>query len=97
MRHKEIAKELKIGENQAANFVAKSSFRSQIWKLPEERFKNIQRANHRKYKVIDHILYSWYKKCQASDNYVNGPILKENAMKIKSSLDQPGLEGFKAS
>ena len=46
MRHKEIAKELKIGENQAANFVAKNSFKSQIWKLPEERFKNIQRANH---------------------------------------------------
>ena len=60
-------------------------------------FKNTQRANHQKYKVIKDILYSWYKKCQVSDNYVNGPILKEEAMKMKSSLDQPGLEGFKAS
>ena len=42
-------------------------------------------------------LYSWFQKCEASDIYLNEPLLKEEAMNIKQSLNRPELDGFKAS
>lgn len=60
-------------------------------------FKHLQRENHRKYKAINEILYACYEKCEASGIYVIGSLLKEEAMHIKSSLDQLGLADFKAS
>ena len=39
-------------------------------------FKHIKIENHQKSKPINHILYSWFKKCEASGIYVNGPLLK---------------------
>ena len=60
-------------------------------------FKHIKRENHQKFKPINGILYSWFKKCESSGIYVNGPLLKEEAMRIKQSLNLPELDGFKAS
>ena len=37
------------------------------------------------------------KKCEASGICVNAPLLKEEAMNIKSSLSLPELYGFKVS
>ena len=42
-------------------------------------------------------LYSWFQKCEASDIYLNEPLLKEEAMNIKQSLNRPELDGFKVS
>ena len=53
--------------------------------------------SHEKFKAINDILYSWFKKCDASGFYLNGPPLKEEAMDIKQSLNRPGLDCFKAS
>ena len=58
---------------------------------------NINRDSHQKFKVINKILYSWFKKCKAFGIYVNGSLLKEEAMNIKESLNRPELDGFKAS
>ena len=60
-------------------------------------FKHIKSENHQKFKPINDILYSWFKKCESSGIYVNGPLLKEEAMRIKQSLNLPELDGFKAS
>ena len=60
-------------------------------------FKHIKRENHQKSKPINDILYSWFKKCESSGIYVNGPLLKEESMSIKQSLNLPELDGFKAS
>ena len=50
-------------------------------------FKHIKRENHQKFKPINDILYSWFKKCESSGIFVNGPLLKEEAMSIKQSLN----------
>ena len=57
---------------------------------------NIKSETHQKFKPINDILYSWFKKCEASDIYVNGPLLKKKTMNIKQSLNLPELDGFKA-
>ena len=37
------------------------------------------------------------EKCESSGIYVSGPLLKEQAMSIKQSLNLPELDGFKVS
>ena len=41
-----------------------------------KRFKHLKRENHQKFKMINEILYTWYKKYEASGIYVNGLCLK---------------------
>ena len=60
-------------------------------------FKHINRTSHQKYKPINEILYTWYKKCESSGIYVNGPLLVEEAMNIKESPNRPELASFTAS
>ena len=48
-------------------------------------FKYIKRENRKKLKPINVNHYFWFKKCEASGIYVNGPLLKKE------------LDGFKAS
>ena len=57
----------------------------------------MKRENHQRYKAINEIIYSWYKKCEASGIYVTGPMLKEEAMNIKATLGKPELDDFRAS
>ena len=45
-------------------------------------FKHIKRQNHQKFKTINNVLYSWFKKCEASGICVNGPLLEEEAINI---------------
>ena len=68
-------------------------------KLREE-FENFQgqdkRENHQKFKPINDILYSWFKKFEVSGIYVNRSLLKEEATGMKRGLlSLPELDGFK--
>ena len=60
-------------------------------------FKHIKRRDHQKFKHINDILYSWFKKCEASGISEKGALIKEEAMNIRQSLSLPELDGFKAS
>ena len=42
------------------------------------------------------ILYSWFKKGEASIIYVNGPLLEEEDMNIKQSLNLPKTGCFQS-
>ena len=93
-----IAEEFKIGKTQTANVVKnEAKIRAEYANFHGKGFKHIKRENHQKFKSINDILYSWFKKCESSGIYVNGPLLKEEAMSIKQSLNLPELDGFKAS
>ena len=93
-----ITKEFKIGKTQAANVLKNErTLREEFANFQGKGFKNINRRSHQKFKAINDILYSWFKKCEASGIYLNKPLLKEEAMNIKQSLNRPELDGFKAS
>ena len=66
-------------------------------KIFKARVSNTLDKHHQKFKLINEILYAWFRKCESSGIYVNGPLLKEEAMNIKQSLNRPELDGFKAS
>ena len=59
--------------------------------------KHIKRENHRKFKPINAILYSWFKKYEGSGIYLSGPSLKEETTNIKQSLSLPEFDDFNAS
>ena len=93
-----IAEEFKIGKTQAANVVKnEAKLREGYANFQGKGFKHVKRENHQKFKPINGILYSWFKKSESSGIYVNGPLIKEEAMSIKQSLNLPELDGFKAS
>ena len=93
-----IAEEFKIGKTQVANVVKnEAKLREEYANFQGKGFKHIKRENHQKFKPINDILYSWFEKCESFGIYVNGPLLKEEAMSIKQSLNLPELDGFKAS
>ena len=88
----------KIGKTSAANVVKnEAKLREEFENFQGKSFKHIKEENHQKFKPINEILYSWFKKCEASGIYVNGPLLKEEAMNINQSLRLPEFDGFKAS
>ena len=45
-----------------------------------------------KYQKVNDILYVWYQRCCALNIYPNGPMLKEEAMAIKESLQDSSLD-----
>ena len=93
-----IDEKFNIGKTQAANVMKnESKLRKEFETFQGKGFKHLKRENHPKFKAINEILYTWYKKCEASGIYVNGPLLKEEAMNIKQSLNQLELDSFKAS
>ena len=93
-----ISKTYSIGKTQAANILKEEEkLRMEYENFQGKGFKNINRTSHQKYKPINEILYTWYKKCESSGIYVNGPLLVEEAMNIKESLNRPELASFTAS
>ena len=93
-----IVKEFKIGKTQVANVVKnEAKLRVEFENFQGKGFKHIKTENHQKFKLINDILYSWFKKCKTPGIYVNRPLLKEKAMNIKESLSLPELYSFKAS
>ena len=62
-----IAEEFKIGKTQAANVVKnEAKLREEYEIFQGKDFKHIKRENHQKFKLINDILYSWFKKCESS-------------------------------
>ena len=93
-----IAKELKVGKTQINNvFKTEQTLREEFANFQGKGFKHTDSRSHQQFKTINDILYSWFKKCEASSIYLNKPLLKEEAMNIKQSLNRPELDGFKVS
>ena len=93
-----IAKELKVGKSQINNVLkTEQTLREEFANFQGKGFKHTDSRSHQQFKAINDILYSWFKKCEASGIYLNRPLLKEEAMNIKQSLNRPELNGFKAS
>ena len=93
-----IAEEFKIGITQTANVVKnEAKLREEYENFQGKGFKYIKSENHQKFKPINDSLCSWFKKRESAGIYVNGPLLKEEAMNIKQSLNLPELDDFKAS
>ena len=73
-----IAEEFIIGKTQAANGMnEEAQLREEFENFQGKGFKHIKRENHQKFKLINEIFYSWFKKCKASGICVNGPLLKD--------------------
>ena len=68
-----IAKEFKIGKTQAANV-------SKHEQTLREEFANIQGKGFKHIKTGSH---QWFKNCEASGIYLNGPLLNEETINIK--------------
>ena len=93
-----IAKELKVGKTQINNvFKTEQTLREEFANFQGKGFKHTDSRSHQQFKAINDILYSWFKKCEASSIYLNKPLLKEEAMNVKQSLNRPELDGFKVS
>ena len=93
---RKLADVFKIGKTAANNILKnKQMLREQYEQYEHDKTKKRSRSG--KYKVINDILYEWYKKCCSSDFYSNGPLLKEEAMEIKNQLQNSDLDGFVAS
>ena len=95
---KAIAEEFKIGKTQAGYVVKnEAKLRKEFENFQSKDLKHIKRENHRKFKPINGILYSWFKKYEGSGIYLSGPSLKEETTNIKQSLSLPELDDFDAS
>ena len=93
-----IAKEFLIGNTLATKVLKNErTLRGEFAHFQGNRFKHINRGSHQIFKVINDIFYSWFKNCEASGIYLNVPLLIEEAMNIKQSLNQQELDGFKTS
>ena len=92
---RKLADVFKIGKT-AANNILKNK---QMLREQYEHFHDKTKKRNRpgKYKVINDILYEWYQKCCSSNFYPNGPLLKEEAMKIKNQLQNSDFDGLVAS
>ena len=90
-----LQKYLKSEKTAAANILKEEkSIRSQH-ELFHEMSKKLNRSG--KYQKINDILYLWYQTFCALNIYPNGPMLKDEAMAIKESLQDGSLDQFCAS
>ena len=85
----------KIGKKVAANALKnEKKIREQ-----HEMFckKSKKRKRHGKYHKINEILFEWYKRCCASNIYLNGVMLKEEVMAVKEQLQNSDFDDFSDS
>ena len=84
MSCRDIAKTYKIGKTQASSLLREEEkLRKEYENFQGKGFKHVNRSSHQKFKPINEILYSWFKNCEASGIYVNGPLHIEKAKNIK--------------
>ena len=57
----------------------------------------MKRKKIAKYGIINNVLYEWYIKCCQAGIYPDGALLQEEALKIKTELNDSNLRDFKAS
>ena len=73
-----MTEEFNIGKTKAANIIAtEACLRAEYENFEGKGYQHVKRKNHQKDQPINTILYSWYKKCEASRIYVTGLVLKE--------------------
>ena len=60
----------------------------------KRRYRN---RRHRKYHVINEILYKWYGKWTSANVHPYGPLLQEEAIEIAKELEKEELTDFTAS
>ena len=58
---------------------------------------NGKKLRHGQHHLINEILIAWYKNCASANVFPGGPMLKEEAMLIKESLNKDELATFTAS
>ena len=81
-----IAEEFKNGKTQAASVVKnEAKLKEKFQNFQRKRFQHIKRKNNQKFKPFIDILYSLFKKCEASGIYVKRSLLKDEATNIKQS------------
>ena len=63
-----------------------------------ERFKgNLKRNRKGQFHKINEIMYEWFKKCCEASIYLDGKMLKEEALEIKKNLNNDEFLSFTAS
>ena len=56
----------------------------------------MKRKKIAKYDIIKDVLYEWYIKCCQAGIYPHGAILQEDALKIKTELNDSNLRDFES-
>ena len=83
-----------IGKMAAANIIKNET---SIRKEYEEFKGDLKRKRKGQFNEFNEILCEWFKKCCAANTYPDGPMLKEEAMEIKTCLDKVEFKNFTAS
>ena len=93
----ELSKEtynIEISESQIAKII---KYESNIQREYENFESDMKRKKIAKYGIINDVLYEWYIKCCQAGIYPDGAMLQEEALKIKTELNDSNLGDFKAS
>ena len=79
---------IKIGKSQIVKFIKnESNIRGEY-----ENFEgDMKRKKIAKYGIINDVLYEWYTKCCQAGIYLDRAMLQENALKIKTELNDSNL------
>ena len=85
---------IKIGKSQIAKII---KIESNIRREYENFEGDMKRKKIAKYGIINDVLYEWYIKCCQAGIYPDGAMLQEDALKIKTELNDSNLGDFKSS
>ena len=85
---------IEIGKSQIAEIIKNES---NIRRKYENFEGDIKRKKIAKYGIINDVLCEWYTKCCQAGTYPDGEMLQEEALKIKTELNDSNLRDFKAS
>ena len=79
---RQLTETFNIDKTAAANIIKNEA---SICKEYEEFKGDLKRKREGQFNDIKEIFYEWFKKCCAANIYPDGPMLKEEAMEIKSA------------
>ena len=85
---------IEIGKSKIAKIIKNES---NIQRKYENFEGDMKRKKIAKYGIINDVLYEWYIKCCQAGIYPDGAMLQEEALKIKTELNDSDLGDFKAS
>ena len=89
-----LAEMFNIGKTAVANIIKNEE---SIRKKYEEFKRDLKKKRKCQFNEINEILYEWFKKYCAVNIYPDGPMLKEEVMKIKKCSDKVEFKNFTAS
>ena len=85
---------IKIGKLQIAEIIKNEG---NIRRKYEHFEGDMKRKKTAKYGIINDVLYEWYIKCCQVGIYPDGAMLQQEALKIRTELNDSNLGDFKAS